>query len=228
MQRQAPEETDQAAPLIAVLKEVYGENGEISTRNDAVIALSDDLISLGEQAVEPLLQALSDPALRFFAICTLGHLGDRRATEPLLALLAQQRAEGSEDILYLIKALGRIGDERAVTALSDLLTAAEHHPFKAVPSPSILHSDLFEVFSAWLFRRQRGVALARHEEYVHRHLPLYLIQALGNIGGSRAVEAIRTRLTDPDAVLRAAALRVVDQLDTGVHGERAPGKTTEE
>src|SRR5258707_1093895 len=98
MQKQAHDDADLVEPLISILRDCYTVDTQTSEMNNAVIALSDDRIRLGEPAVEPLLQALSDPQLRFFAICTLGHIGDNRATESLLNLLAEESAEGSEDL----------------------------------------------------------------------------------------------------------------------------------
>ena len=70
------------------------------------------------RVVEPLIAALDDCALRKVVIETLGQLGDRRATGPLVALLHDRGCEGyrwaRSDVA---RALGRIGDPRAVRPL---------------------------------------------------------------------------------------------------------------
>src|SRR5690349_18755024 len=170
-------EAEQVRTHLDILKEMYDTSAETIATNDAILAVADDLIRMSGAAIEPLIETLSNPTLRFFAIFVLGQIGDARATEPLLKLLAEENEAGNEDVLHIITALGRIGDPRAVAPLIDLLIASEQYAIKASPEPSLLHSDLFEVIAAWLFRRRRGVsAQALQAQYLQRQLPICLIQ----------------------------------------------------
>jgi bilin biosynthesis protein len=80
-------------------------------------AYSQALAEVGDPAIDPLLQALTsaNPKTVAYTARALGLIGTRRAFEPLVALLAQDR----DDILrmLLLEALGRLRDERAVEIL---------------------------------------------------------------------------------------------------------------
>ena len=69
------------------------------------------LVRIGSAAVEPLMALFNDKDVTVWeAACTaLGKIGDRRAVEPMLALLGKSSV--------VAEALGRIGDERAVEPL---------------------------------------------------------------------------------------------------------------
>lgn len=96
------------------------ENDDVRRR--AQIALHD----LGVLAIEPLGQALlhTQPEVRRRVAAILGHVGDARAVEPLIAAL---KALGPRDDLTRVQitdALGHFGDPRAAAALLDELPQA--------------------------------------------------------------------------------------------------------
>lgn len=73
------------------------------------------LVKIGQPAVEPLIGALNDPAVRKGAIMALGRIGDKRALEPLIALLYDK------DIgQYAAFSLVLMGDRSAVKPLLEL------------------------------------------------------------------------------------------------------------
>jgi len=80
---------------------------------------------LGHRALKPLLEALADPdpAQRRVAVDVLGHLGNRNAAGPLLAL-----AEGDAPVELRIRALegvGRLKDPEVAARLAALATGSE-------------------------------------------------------------------------------------------------------
>lgn len=80
----------------------------------------DELVKVGEPAVEPLIEALQDEAgdVRQGAALALGAIGDAKAVQPLIQAL-------QVDAMYVrrksAKALGEIGDLRAAGAIIDWL-----------------------------------------------------------------------------------------------------------
>jgi hypothetical protein len=100
--------------LIAAL-----ENPSWKEREMAFDLLADG----GEAAVPCLIEALGDSHDRVVTsvILLLGAARSRQATEPLIALLA----ENHTDIRALIWALGEIRDNRAITPLSRYLTSSD-------------------------------------------------------------------------------------------------------
>lgn len=95
------------AGLIESLK-----NGDINIRGRASIALK----NLGEQALEPLIQALKidDRNVRRMVACILGYIGDVRAVESLIKALKDKDWRVRKNAAT---SLGKIGDKRAVEVL---------------------------------------------------------------------------------------------------------------
>lgn len=88
-----------------------------------LIALNDwnKLIHIGEPAVEPLIQALKDEDsfdLHRESIKALGAIKDKRAIEPLIELLQNDKIYLREEV---VKALGQLGDEKVVNPLISVL-----------------------------------------------------------------------------------------------------------
>jgi HEAT repeat protein len=120
-----------------------------SVRNSA----ADALARIGEPAVEPLIAALKDEStqVRDTAVVALGKTGDARAMEPLIAalkaesvlrplaydalveigkhtsvvepLIAALKDQDQDIRLVAIRALGEIGDARAVEPLNAIVSA---------------------------------------------------------------------------------------------------------
>ncbi len=88
-----------------------------------LIALNDwnKLIHMGEPAVEPLIQVLKDEDsfdLNRDSIKALGAIKDKRAIEPLIELLQNDKIYLREEV---VKALGQLGDEKVVNPLISVL-----------------------------------------------------------------------------------------------------------
>lgn len=88
-----------------------------------LIALNDwnKLIHIGEPAVEPLIQVLKDEDsfdLNRESIKALGAIKDKRAIEPLIELLQNDKIYLREEV---VKALGQLGDEKVVNPLISVL-----------------------------------------------------------------------------------------------------------
>ena len=112
----------------------------------------DHLVAIGKSAVEPLIKALEDEDVRYYAADALGKIGDKRAIEPLIKLLRIEKWEFNdpsrfhcvdhlvaigksaveplikaledEDVrYYAADALGKIGDKRAVEPLLGILSS---------------------------------------------------------------------------------------------------------
>ena len=103
-----------AAP---VLIEALGGSASIAERMGAIRGLG----RVGDaSAVEPLLSlGRADARYRYYAATALGAIGDRRAVGPLLEMLDQPNRTTIRD--SLVRALGRLGDPRALPKLAALL-----------------------------------------------------------------------------------------------------------
>lgn len=86
-------------------------------------AAFDALAGIGEPAVFSLVEALEDSheQVVITSILLLGTLRARAAIEPLAALLER----GGEPALYAIRAMGEIGDPRAITPLTRCLNSSD-------------------------------------------------------------------------------------------------------
>lgn len=91
-------------------------HGDVRVRRETIIALSK---FGGEEAVQQLLVGLGDaePSLRAAAALGLGLTKAATAVAPLLKRLGEETDQ--ETAVETIRALGRIGDPRAVAALAD-------------------------------------------------------------------------------------------------------------
>lgn len=103
--------------LIAALGD---ENDDVRRR--AQVALQD----LGVMAIGPLSEALlhAEPEVRRRVAAILGHVGDARAVEPLIAALRALEAQDDLTRVQIVDALGHFGDPRAVAALLEVLPGA--------------------------------------------------------------------------------------------------------
>ena len=96
-----------------------------------------------QSAVEPLIALLNDPngVVCSTAADSLGRIKDPRAVEPLLATFRRQPGNP-----LIVKALGELGDPRAIPALIDFMTHAKEtyydaaymeNAFRGIGSPAI-------------------------------------------------------------------------------------------
>ncbi|HEU4562435.1 MAG TPA: HEAT repeat domain-containing protein [Longimicrobium sp.] len=105
-------------------------HGDVRVRRETIIALSK---FGGEEAVQQLLVGLGDaePSLRAAAALGLGLTKAGTAVAPLLKRLGEETDQ--ETVIEVIRALGRIGDARAVAALAD--RASGGSLFSRTPMP---------------------------------------------------------------------------------------------
>jgi HEAT repeat protein len=116
-----------AASLDEIGWEPIGEDGIYY-----LIALEEwtKLIKIGAFAVEPLIAVLQDHnsfPLHCETIKVLGAIKDKRAVEPLLNVLRDNKIQLREEV---VKALGQIGDETVVKPLISMLLNENGIPFR--------------------------------------------------------------------------------------------------
>jgi HEAT repeat protein len=131
------------------------------------------LIKRGADSIPALLEALRspDPDVRNFACVALGKVGDSAATEPLLALVAD---DSDANVRYMaIEAVGRIGDPRAIDVLIALL---DEDAWFAAPAAEALGS----------LGCPRALA-ALGERLTDDDIALVAIGALGSTGDPRGL-----------------------------------------
>jgi HEAT repeat protein len=168
---------------------------EPSVRDDAIAAL----VRVGEPAVDVLVEALSsdDDELRTAVVGALGATGSRRATKPLIELLADpSMAIGASG------ALAKIGDTSAFEPLLALVS----HPDTAVRLAaigalnSIGHADM----------AGRVLAMIEHPDPLVRESA---VRIAGYFGYPAAVDAVLARAVDDEERVRIAALEHLPFLD---------------
>jgi len=158
--------------------------------------------------VNPLLQAIQKPNLGVYggfelAIEVLGQLGDRRAVEPLISILAWSSVHTR---LAIVKALGQLGDAVAIQALletfraeiTDEETDAEIF-FETGRVLGGLGSAAFEPLMKALADKDTNVRAGT-------------ANALGYLGDKRAVKGLVGILTDPDRQVRLEAIAALGKL----------------
>jgi HEAT repeat protein len=136
------------------LTEATADDAQAKAWKHAVHRQWEEMISLGDAAVEPLLHALGDPdgEVRRAAALALGRIGTRRAVEPLIRALQDDKMAVR---WAAIDALGQIGDERAVDhlllALKNEQTASNAH----AALQAITGADLEQDPKRWTEWRRR-------------------------------------------------------------------------
>ncbi len=204
-----------------LLVEVYGAlaypllqraRSSIGSEADEARAL---LRKLGERAVKPLLDALSDPreAQQQVAITLLTHVGNKDAASSLFAY-----ASGSADPELRARAMVAVGtlrDARLEQKLAELLLASDRG--------RLSDSDPVSIAAAWaLARLGTKTSLAPLERLAagdSGNLRALSILGLGRLGDPRAVPLVQKLLRSPDAgaLPRAAAAYAAGAL--GLRGE---------
>lgn len=160
---------------------------------------SDALIKLGEPAVVPLIAAIRQNVFPVFilpeAIRALGGIGDKRAVDLLIDILASDHVHAAQEAA---KALGHIGDPRAVEPLINVF----RHDW-----------DDTETITAW---QKASTALAAIGQVALPALRAALkdessmvregvIDALGQLKDAQVVPDLISMLQDEDRLVRAAA-----------------------
>jgi len=94
------------------------------------VAASIQLMAFGDESVEPLINIVqneNESDLWWLAADTLGHIGDKRAVEPLINLLKSPISFDKRLARkYTAYALARLADTRAVDVLIDMLHERSH------------------------------------------------------------------------------------------------------
>jgi HEAT repeat protein len=173
------------------------------------------LRKLGERAVKPLLDALSDPrdAQQQVAITLLTHVGNKDAAASLFAY-----ASGSADPQLRARAMVAVGalrDARLERKLAELLLGAERR--------QLAEGDPVSVAAAWsLARLGTKSSLAQLERLAQREsaeLRALAVLGMGRLGDARAVPQVQKLLRTPEAgaLPRAAAAFAAGAL--GLRGE---------
>jgi HEAT repeat protein len=192
-----------------LLVEIYGALAYplLHRAESSIEAEADDarqqLRKLGERAVKPLLDALSDPreAQQQVAITLLTHVGNKDAAASLFAY-----ASGNADPELRARAMlavGTLRDGRLEQKLSELLLSNS--------KARLSESDPVSVAAAWalarLGTRSSLVPLEKLAEGDTASWRSLALLGLGKLGDSRAVPLIHKLLRSPDAgaLPRAAA-----------------------
>jgi len=152
------------------------------------------LISIGQEAVKPLIEALEDfehPARHMIA-ATLGYIGDKRATPALIKAL--------KDKDYLVRlhaaaALGKLKDAKALEPLIHALFDATTFPKKDPLTNEPLTVRAAAAQSLGELGDKRAVpALIAALSDQNRGVRTAVIQALMRIGDERAIEPLAKML----------------------------------
>jgi HEAT repeat protein len=162
-------------------------------------SLSLALAEVGEPAVDSLLNALhsANPQTRAYSAWALGRIGTPRAFEPLVALLAEEHEDVIE--VFLIQALGDLGDPRAVAVLLPYLKPArELNRWWIV---AVTADALGKLGTASVIPHLAEV-LSSDPDWSAR---LGAAKGLRRIKLPQAAEALRRALHDEDARVRAEA-----------------------
>src|SRR5262249_48125319 len=100
----------------------------LAEERDSVVAALGGARCAG--AYEPLVKALSDEyyAVRAGAAMALGDIGEKRAVEPLLAILNKDDTDSVR--IGIVVSLGVLGDQRAIEPLEKLLKSEKSEKVK--------------------------------------------------------------------------------------------------
>jgi HEAT repeat protein len=172
-------------------------------------AARDSLARLrGESVDKALLGALETgaPALRAEAIRSLGQ---RRATAAVPLLLKEARSPQREVSIAALRVLRDLGQPSLLPQLVDLLLAA----------PSGARDEAMDAVTEIARRspdesQRTGVLLARLSTASKPADRVALLTIVGQVGGSQALNALRTAVADPDAEVRMTALSVLAEWPT--------------
>lgn len=170
-------------------------------------AAEDELLALGEAAVEPLLEASlsTDPQTRYRAAWTLGQIGDPRAYTRLVELTHDPESGVAYDATIALGWLGAQGDARAIAHLIEMLgNHVLSHDGCVLSGLGVVGQPAAPLVAEVL---RTGDVDARVDA-------AYALSGMG----AQAVEFLVLATIDPDERVREAA---VDALGTFSRDERA-------
>ena len=165
-----------------------------------------------KESALPLLHRLTDSnfLVRLKAASALGHLGDGRAVEPLIACVRNEQEE--DDVrAAAARSLGDLGDARAVEALITCLQRSDEGPHRTAAAAAEALGRLGD-------RRAVEPLLACIQwELPWGYVRLKAAQALGHLGDHRAVEPLLAFFQATSAPFflpdeNQAALQALEQL----------------
>jgi HEAT repeat protein len=161
------------------------------------------LVALGEAAVPTLIGELTYPTsdVRRRAAQALGQIGDKRAVEPLLHVLAQDQDGVVRWVAAL--ALGELAEESAIPALVNALTDEDWNAASAAGKALV---RIGKPAVGPLIER-----LLDPDYRVRRHAA----QALSEIADSRATQPLIAALEDEDSWVRFSAAEGLGAIGAG-------------
>ncbi|MCZ6689829.1 MAG: HEAT repeat domain-containing protein [Planctomycetota bacterium] len=151
------------------------------------------------RAVEPLITLLGDKivSVRQFAAAALGKFGDKRAVEPLVATLWEDRSRDVREMAA--EALGDIADERAVkplvAALKDDDFGFDDHIVRVSAAYALGSIGDKKAVNALLDASETGDSKVRGAAAI----------SLGKIGGARVFERLVTMVKSEGDYVRGSA-----------------------
>jgi HEAT repeat protein len=162
-----------------------------------------------KSAIEPLIRAMQyrdeqgyeddeDIEARTRAALALGKIGDQRAFDPLIKAISEDDLQLS---WYAIEALGMLRDSRAIP----ILIAALEHP----------DVDRRKSASSALVNFGDGAVppLISIAKDMNKRWRIFAIKTLGEIGDTRALEALNDLLNDQDESIRLYAAEAVKAMN---------------
>lgn len=201
------------------------------------------LVMIGPPAAGPLIAALKDRdgEVRLSAIEALGEIGDARAVEPLIAMLADKyvrtRSLGEEEYvdasvgMSAALALGRIGDKRAVEpllaslktrtgpvggiieALGQIGDPRAIEPLLAAIKDGVMDHLAFKALGQiGDTRAVEPLIVALEDDKQSKTMRGHAAGALGAISDARAVEPLIAALKDEDQYMRLRAIEALGQI----------------
>jgi HEAT repeat protein len=222
-------------PLIAASK-----SEDSKARQRAIFAIRDLSKDLDfAKAVDSLIGALGDQDewTRLYAIQALGTIGDKKAVEPLVQLLAKETV--NRNVAGAAAVLAKIADTNGVEVLAHVLqTSDEKGRVRSVADLLARKGDARGVDSLVEILQHSGDESARAEAALtlgdirdsrgvepliralrdsNSRVRCIAARGLEEIGDSRAIEPLREALKDPDSQVREYAAKALASLGEDQH-----------